>query len=142
MTELILIRGLPGSGKSTLARKLQDEMPASGRPLHWEADMFFMGENGVYKYRRELIDYAHKWCIGKTAFSLNKGYSVIVSNTFCAMWEMEEYFLLASRLEVPVFIHELHTQYGSIHGVPEEAVVRMKARWEKLPDYYEVTCHS
>lgn len=135
MAKLILVRGLPGSGKSTYAKKLAYEHDM----VHFESDMFFVDSNGSYNYRRDLINYAHQWCAGSVALNLSKGLDVVVSNTFCAEWEMDNYFNLASILNAELLIIEMRTQYGSIHNVPDEAVQRMKDRWFELSDEHHVT---
>lgn len=132
MAKMVLIRGLPGAGKSTYARK---NYPGY---LHFEADMFFENTNGTYVYDRDLIAAAHDWCYGNTAKALRYGFDVVVSNTFCAYWEIEKYLMLRYLVNAEIEIIELHTQYGSIHGVPDEAVDRMKERWYDLSQEFDV----
>jgi hypothetical protein len=43
---------------------------------------------------------------------------------------MEPYLKYAKEFSHEVEIIECHNQYGSIHGVPEKTMERMKARWE------------
>ena len=129
MTQLTIVRGLPGAGKSTYAKTV--------KAMHFESDMFFEDHLGKYEYNRNLIGAAHDWCYGHVVKCLMYGFDVVVSNTFCAEWEMEKYLNLPNLMpEVELHVVELHTQYGSIHGVPDEAVERMKARWFNLPDHY------
>ncbi len=52
---LYIVRGIPGSGKSTFAKTLGGQ--------HYEADMFFIDENGVYNFDFTKIKDAHQWCI-------------------------------------------------------------------------------
>lgn len=123
--KLVIVRGLPGSGKSTYAR--------STGYVHFEADMMFEDKDGVYTFDPILLNAAHSWCFGNTVKALTYGFNVVVSNTFCAMWEMEQYITVANHLGIPVEIVEVKTSYGSIRGVPEDAIERMKNRWEEAP---------
>jgi predicted kinase len=88
MKELILLRGLPGSGKSTLAKSISD--------CYFEADMWFVQEDGTYKFDPLEIKKAHEWCQtivnGKMSIGVSK---VVVSNTFTQEWEMKPYYELA-----------------------------------------------
>lgn len=74
MQELVLIRGVPGSGKSTLA--MSDEFRGY---QHYEADMFFVGLDGVYRYVPQQIGAAHQWCQQQTWVALVDGKNVVVS---------------------------------------------------------------
>ena len=124
MAKLIIIRGLPGSGKSTLAVKF-----ASMGYDHFEADQFFIGEDEEYKFNASLLDAAHSWCYGNVVRSLKDGRNVVVSNTFCALWEIEKYLNIAAYMEIELKVYQMFTQYGSIHGIPNDALDRMKSRW-------------
>lgn len=126
---LILIRGLPGSGKSTKAKELLDV----GFVNDWfEADMFFMDINGEYRFDRDKIKDAHKWCQQMTKRSLKSGRSVVISNTFTRIWEMEAYIEVARFAKADVIVIECKGEYQNIHDVPEESLALMKERWEPL----------
>lgn len=126
--ELILIRGLPGSGKSTLAKKL-----SSSLGYQWfEADTYFYKE-GDYKFIPADVPKAHELCRQLTQHALSNGCSVIVSNTFSRLWEMEPYLAIARHLGINITVMECQGNYGSVHGVPEETIQKMKERWEKYP---------
>lgn len=129
MQKLTLIRGLPGSGKSTLAKSM---VRSSDLP-HYEADMFFMKE-GKYCFDISKLHQAHQWCLNSTKASLSAGLDVVVSNTFTTKKEMKPYVDLAAELGVQLVIIECTADFGSIHDVPEEALQRMRARWETLDD--------
>lgn len=47
---------------------------------------------------------------------------------------MNPYVDLAAELSVQLVIIECMADFGSIHDVPEEALQRMRARWETLDD--------
>ena len=61
---------------------------------------------------------------------------VAVSNTFTQLWEMQPYIDLVKSEEFSadweVCIVEMHNNFGSVHGVPTEAIERMRSRWEKI----------
>ena len=128
MTKLIIIRGLPGSGKTTIAKKmLVNECEGYS---HYEADMFFEDEEGNYVFDHNLLKKAHAWCKGCTRLDLQNGKSVIVSNTFTQMWEMKPYIEMAEGFGIEYEVIEVSGEYGSIHGVPDEVIQKMKERWE------------
>ena len=80
------IRGLPGSGKSTYADKIINARSAEGRhTFHYESDMFFTSDSGVYTFNASLLLQAHNWCFDKFCEALSIGSPsdmVIISNTF------------------------------------------------------------
>ncbi|NOH80033.1 ATP-binding protein [Vibrio sp. RE86] len=121
--KLTLIRGLPGSGKSTLAQALPVR--------HFEADMYFVNEQGEYLYQADKIGDAHQWCKTMTRQSLEAGESVVVSNTFVQRWEIAPYFKMAKQLGAKFEVIECHNNYGNIHGVAPETIKNMKKRWQE-----------
>jgi hypothetical protein len=147
---LYIIRGLPGSGKSSVAQQLV------GDGNYFEADMYFTDENGVYRFDPKKLQEAHAWCFSQvqkamesrykqysdneTGFSgsyLNSFDPVAVSNTFTQLWEMQPYIDLVKRPEYAdwkVCIIEMPNNFGNTHGVPTEAIERMRTRWEKIGD--------
>jgi len=128
--KITLIRGLPGSGKSTLARQLVHN--ATVPTKHVEADMFMINrETGNYEFDPARLPGAHARCRVLTRHTLESGRNVVVSNTFSQMWELQPYFSIANALNLgtPTII-ECQNSFGSIHNVPEEAMQRMRERWE------------
>lgn len=126
---LVIIRGLPGSGKSTKAKELIDK----GFVNDWfETDTFFIGLDGSYNFDAGKLKEAHEWCQQSVKSSLKKGRSVVVSNTFTRIWEMEPYLEMAKSLNADVIVIECTGKYENIHGVPKEAIERMSERWETL----------
>ena len=125
MKELYLLRGLPGSGKSTLAKSISD--------VHYEADMYFVNADGEYVFNPALLKDAHNWCQTMTRIAMEYNTpKVVVSNTFTQEWEMEAYYKLAEDYGYVVFSLIVEKRHGGIneHGVPEEALDRMRARFE------------
>ena len=127
---LFLIRGLPGSGKSTMARSMVEQNPDM---CHYEADMYFVDDDGDYYFDGSLIGDAHEWCQNCTFLSLYEGKKVVVSNTFTRIKEMQPYFDICEELGLPEpVIIEAEGNYGSIHDVPEHVIENMRNRWEVL----------
>lgn len=135
MTTLTIVRGLPGSGKSTYAKQLLELDP---RSRHLEADMYFIDRYGNYVFNPSHLREAHVWCLDSTASYLISGCSVIVSNTFTTMKEMQPYLDVARRHSVTLEVIEMRTQYGSIHGVPEATMEKMRNRWATLSEDFNV----
>lgn len=123
---LVIIRGLPGSGKSTMAKAIGC--------VHFEADMFFVNANGEYKFKKEMLPHAHDWCHRMVQLSLERGVSVVVSNTFTTFGEMGKYLQLCLSSNIPAVIMEAKDEFRNTHGVPAEVIEKMKARWEALAD--------
>jgi len=127
--ELFLLRGLPGSGKSTLAAQLGGSLV--------EADRYFM-EYGEYKFDASKLKEAHAWCrdqVRKWMEVDNAGYDVdriVVSNTFTQEWEMKPYYELAEKYGYRVHSIVVENRHGgkNVHNVPDEAIDRMRKRFE------------
>jgi predicted kinase len=119
---LWLIRGLPGSGKSTRARAL-------GIPDHYEADMWFE-KNGVYAFDPSKLSEAHAWCKARALETMRAGRPVVVSNTFVKLWEMEFYKKAAADHGYSVVEETMQGNYGSMHGVPQDVIERMRGNFE------------
>jgi tRNA uridine 5-carbamoylmethylation protein Kti12 len=141
MPKLIIIRGIPGSGKTTYAKELQKLLKTD--PVHLEADMFFM-KNKEYCFDYKFLGDAHKWCQSTAAMALFNGIDVIVSNTFIKNKEIKPYYELALRYGAQFEIFNMSGDYGSVHGVPEEVIERMKSNFkaitaEEYMVHYEIT---
>lgn len=125
MPSLTIIRGLPGSGKSTLARSMGIR--------HYEADMYHTAPDGTYNYDPTRAAEAHGWCQYLTRESLEAGEDVVVSNTFTTYPEIAPYLNMAEATGATVEIIVCRGNYGTIHGVPQEVIEAMRARWVELP---------
>lgn len=122
---LYTVRGLPGSGKSTFAKSLGG--------VHFEADMYFVDENGVYNFDPTKIKMAHNWCMIQTQKAMVDGEpKIVVSNTFTQEWEMETYFKLANENGYQVYSIIVENRHGgkNIHGVPDDKLQIMKDRFQ------------
>ena len=134
MKVLTLLRGLPGSGKSTFAHFIWN----SG--VIREADQFFVGEDGEYRFDGSKIKDAHKWCRDEVEKMMQENKTsggvyypeIAVSNTFTQEWEMEEYYKLAQEYGYTVFSIIVENRHGGIneHGVPAEKLEQMKNRFQ------------
>jgi predicted kinase len=129
MKTLILLRGLPGAGKSTIARLLVGDKDY----CHKEADMYFVDRDGNYKFDASKIKLAHEWCREEVEFLMRHEHStVVVSNTFTQEWEMEAYYELAKKYDYRVTSMIVENRHGgkNVHGVPDEVLDKMAARFE------------
>lgn len=124
MPILRLIRGLPGSGKSTMARAMADF-------VHVEADQFFM-RGGRYEFDAHELGEAHADCLKRATEALAQSKNVVVSNTFSRLWEMDTYVALAKRTGATLEVIEAKGEYPNVHGVPDEKIAQMRARWESF----------
>jgi tRNA uridine 5-carbamoylmethylation protein Kti12 len=122
---LKLFRGLPGSGKSTAAKETG--------ALHIESDMYFI-INGEYVFDGRRLSAAHIWCFETFEKAIKTGMDVCVSNTFTQYWELEPYIEFCKKHIIPYRIYEMKSQFGNIHGMPDEKMERMIARWEDISD--------
>lgn len=125
MLRLVLVRGLPGSGKSTMARELTEL-----GLRHFETDTFFVDSKGVYRFDATKLGVAHKWCQDEVKAHLESGGRAVVSNTFTQKWEAQSYLDMVDPSEVEIMV--AIGEWGNLHGVPLEAIQRMKDRWEKF----------
>lgn len=122
---VICIRGAPGSGKTTLAKELERKI--YDEPILAAADDFFEGQYG-YEFDHKFIGAAHQYAVSKMNYALYHKIPLIVHNTTTQFWELDTIFNLVDTFRVPLVIIDLHTQYGNVHGVPDEKVAQMKER--------------
>jgi predicted kinase len=134
MKELFLLRGLPGSGKSTLANSIVES-----DFLVCEADKYFYDKEGNYNFDGSKLKDAHEFCRNtvetymKDSLVNDQFYrKIVVSNTFTQKWEMDIYFTLAKTYGYQVYSLVVENRHGGVnqHGVPAEAVERMRNRFE------------
>lgn len=128
MTNLVLVRGLPGSGKTTTALNYGENIETNWS--HYEADHYFTDAEGNYKWERNKLREAHEWCQKQTAADLAKGYTVIVSNTFTTIREMEPYFDMARVYGITPTVILCQNDWGSVHDVPPDTLDAMRKRFQ------------
>ena len=125
--------GLPGSGKSTFAKTMWSEF------VICEADQYFVGEDGVYRFDVSKLKDAHKWCRDKVETFMKDNQvnsqfyrEIVVSNTFTQDWEMEQYFKMAETYNYRVHTVIVENRHGSenVHNVPENKLQQMKERFQ------------
>ena len=119
---LYAIRGLPGSGKTTLAKLFNFKF--------YEADQYFEKFNNN-KFDHSLIKKAHQYCFDNVKEELQKGNSVIVSNTMTSEEEVLEYQNLANKLNVKFVSMVLENRHNgiSVHDVPQLSIEQMQKRF-------------
>lgn len=128
--QIILARGIPGSGKTTFAKKLVTDEDGM---VHVEADMWFETTEG-YKFDPYRLTSAHTWCVTHTEGEIRRGMDVVVSNTFTLAAECAPYFVLAEKYGCILTIIECAGDFKSVHGIPEDKLEIMKARWISKDD--------
>lgn len=129
---LLILRGLPGSGKSTLASNLTslcDDLKA----IYLEADMFFIDDNGGYKFDISKLNEAHNWVQSEVKEEMLWGRKlIIVSNTSTTGKELQPYYDLAKQYNYKVISTIVENRHNgvNIHNVPENTLKKMKERFE------------
>lgn len=134
MKQLFLIRGLPGSGKTTFANFLMDFTLYDITVCMFAADDYFMDEHGNYNFDASKLGAAHKQCETLTEESMaspDDETVIIVHNTFTTEKELKPYLSLAKKYGFDVTTMIIENRHGnkSVHGVPQEVMDKMKARF-------------
>lgn len=140
---LYIIRGLPGSGKSTLGLSLATK---TKKPVqHWQNwgqdqinsfaadDWFTDSDTGEYRFNpAELVD-AHDECKSRVRGAMMSNIeNICVCNTFTQAWEAEPYFKLCKQYDYTPVVLECQSQFGNVHGCPDDKIEEMRERWEPL----------
>lgn len=130
MRRMWLIRGLSGSGKSTLARI----MAGRTATIH-EADNYFIGHDGVYRFDASKLAEAHKECLYDATTDSNG--DVFVCNTFTQRWEIEPYLaharskgMLFQVITVETDLTDEQLAARNVHGVTADVIAAQRARFE------------
>jgi predicted kinase len=136
--KMIILRGLPGSGKTTLAKFLSEENYAEHvHAAAFSADDYFY-KNGVYTFDPEKLGGAHKHCQMMTELFMAEAPKyratkkvAIVHTTSTTEKELSTYLDLAKKYDYEVVSLIVENRHGneSVHGVPEEAMKKMRDRF-------------
>jgi len=128
-----IIRGASGSGKSTYTKK---HFPNA---IVCSADAYFVDDQGNYNFDPTKIGAAHGSCRRSFKAALDRFQPlIVVDNTNTTLREFKPYIDLARkrgydveviRLEVPLDV----AAKRNVHGVPYDAVKRMKGRTVDFP---------
>lgn len=122
---VIILRGLQGSGKSTVAKLF-------GTKAICCADDYFM-RGGKYHWYGPGLPHAHAWCIRKCRRFMKKQAPVIViDNTAVKARDLRPYNDLARQFGYVVHTIIVENRHGGTnsHGVPEEAIERLKQKFD------------
>lgn len=139
MKTLILVRGLSGSGKTSLANRLNNTGTGSSSAMFAADDYFHCG--GKYRFDPKLLPAAHAYCQEKTEYAMITDPpigTIIVHNTFCARWEIEPYFKLATQHGYHVVVVSLFDAglddealaARNVHEVPVTGIARQRKAYE------------
>lgn len=131
---MFILRGLPGAGKSRLALLLARDNNAA----ICSADAYFTADDGTYRFDPKDIAKAHAACYWTATTAAKAGQNVIIDNTNCCRWEMENYIQLAAANGFTVSVISIFDggltdealAARNSHGVPVFAIAAMRARFE------------
>lgn len=132
---VVLVRGLPGSGKSHLAEALRSLTDAEMDVC--AADDYFY-EDGVYNFDPSKLAEAHLQCQSNCFARFSIDDIAFTANTFTQRWEMQQYLLFVETFGLDLLVLNLfdagrtdkELAERNTHGVPEEAIARMRERFE------------
>ena len=125
--EIVVIRGLPGSGKSTLAA---EQFPDH---LHYEPDHLISDTRGRYRFDDQFFAEAQSFVQHLADFALARGESVVVSDVFPSLAELEPYQELAEAHGASMRVIDCTEQFGNCHRVPVLVMKRMRQQFEPWP---------
>lgn len=140
----IIMRGIPGFGKSTFVKKVIPQLVGSDI-IVCSADKEFVGEDGVYRFERDKLWLAHKKCRSNFGGVLKlpvdfQAHAVVCDNTNTTAKEIRPYYEMGEASRNYTVIYEIQPIDGdwdravkigaenNVHGVPRQAIERMKDR--------------
>ena len=134
--DAIFMRGAPGSGKSTMAKEISDEfgdregLSIDDYAVVLETDDYWIRPDGFYDFQAKHLGRAHDWCFETFVHHIAIGRRVILCNTNIELLHMARYIeaIINDRGKADVTFIQLNSDYGNVHGVPNEVVDRMRNR--------------
>ena len=127
-----ILRGVSGCGKTTFAEYISALVANPNETIILSADDYFMVD-GEYRFDGAKLKNAHKWCRESFEESVEESVeNIILCNTNTQAWEFESYKEFAEEAGYKVFCIIVENRHGgkNTHGVPDEALKRMKDRFE------------
>ncbi len=115
---------MSGSGKSSFAELLHTKAICS-------ADDYFV-RDGVYEWYGMGLPKAHAWSIRKCRrFMKKQAQRIVVDNTAVKARDLRPYYDLAEDFGYKVYSIIVENRHGGInsHGVPEEAIDRLRTKF-------------
>jgi len=136
--QMIIAVGPSGCGKSHFFinyLKPQGFIEAS-------ADHFFE-KSGAYQFNPRELDKAHEFSQEEAREAISKGLKVYISNTNTREWERKPYVDLANKVGYEVWLKVFDVDAETCaarntHGVPLEAVKKMKERIDVPAGFFKV----
>jgi len=125
---LVIVRGLPGSGKTTIAETLS-RITGDKRVFPISADDYFYDTDGNYNFDANQLGLAHTACFQRVSdLMLKQQEIIVVANTFTSEKELQPYIDLAKTKGYTYTVLLVENRHGneSVHGVPDEAMDRMR----------------
>lgn len=129
---LIIMRGLPGSGKSTISQLIRNNYVSS----YFSTDLYWIDENGEYKFDIRLLSTAHKWCQQQVQDHINcNDPIIIVDNTNLATAEYMTYVKMINDTNYKLLIISVDVTTDTSnkrnqHNVPYDTILTMYKRWD------------
>ena len=109
---------------------MRPDVPGFSYP-HFENDMYVYNDEGEYEWTPERAREAARKCLHATEVAMKSEVDrIVVSNTFNAEWQLEQYTDLAAKYGYRVTVLVVENRHGgkNIHNVDDEIVDSMKYR--------------
>jgi predicted kinase len=132
---IYLLQGIPGSGKSTWARERN--------AVICSADDYFEKPDG-YRFDPKKLGDAHAQCMRRFLDALMQGEtSIIVDNTNTTQLELAPYYLVARAYNREVTLVRFNidpkvAHARCVHGVPLDAIQRMRVSQQDPPRFWKI----
>lgn len=124
---LIIIRGPADSNRENVAQ----EWIARGYK-RYEADDFFVNDEGEYHFNPHQLEAAHQLCLNSVKESLRLGHNTIVTNTATRLWEFKGYLDYCWRHNIEYDIVDCLGFGINKYNTPHVTCVRQRNRFQPL----------